>query len=170
MTTKKIDFTIIVDTREQIPYSFSGSVSKCLNSGDYSVLGLEHEISIERKKVSELHGIVGSDRERFERELDKLSKLQYAAIVIEGNIFDAMQPSPFSNVSPKAVMNSLLSWSVKYGVHIFFAGSRQYGRALTLKLLLHYARHKTSGDIICRIIKETKTMSGKNTSSESSPP
>jgi len=51
------DFTIIVDTREQTPWTFDNYVvaSQKLDTGDYSIQGLEHIFTIERKKsVSEI--------------------------------------------------------------------------------------------------------------------
>ena len=137
-------FTIVVDTREQKPYRFAGSVTKGLPAGDYSVLGLEGRVVVERKRVQELFTCAGVDRKRFERELERLSRYDYAAVVIEGRLSDALEPSPFSKVSPKAVVSSLVSWSVKYGVHVFFADDRRLARALTLKILCKFAQHRGS--------------------------
>ncbi len=46
------DFNIIVDTREQQPWNFKtyGTVSQKLDTGDYSIEGLENLVAIERKK------------------------------------------------------------------------------------------------------------------------
>ena len=40
---------IAIDTREQRPYRFVWSEIKTLTTGDYSVIGLEDRVAIERK-------------------------------------------------------------------------------------------------------------------------
>jgi ERCC4-type nuclease len=159
---------IAVDTREQKPYGFTGSVKKTLSAGDYSIVGHESRVSVERKQVCELCGIVGKGRERFERELTKLSEYEYAAIVIEGRLFDVLQPNPFSNVPPRAVINSLVSWSIRFGVHVFFADSRRYGMAITHRILERFYTHKAVGEgqEVCDKPATGKTP-GKNTRQKS---
>jgi len=44
-------------------------------------------------------------------------------------------------MAPKAAACSIVAWSVKYGVHVFFAGDRRHGNALTLQLLEKYLRY-----------------------------
>jgi len=63
-------FTIICDSREQLPYEFSGmewgagetcvvpTVVRGLAQGDYSIQGLEDRIAIERKSLDDLYGSV----------------------------------------------------------------------------------------------------------------
>ena len=66
---------IVVDSREQSPYSFNGIETevKALPVGDYSISGLEDYISIERKEINDLINCLCQDRARFERELLKRS-------------------------------------------------------------------------------------------------
>nr|BDD45324.1 hypothetical protein 2 [Elusimicrobiota bacterium] len=138
----KPEFTIAVDSREQRPYKYDNAVCKYLKSGDYSIVGYEDKIAVERKTVQELFTCVGRDRKRFEREIIRLQNYDYAAIVIEGNLLDLVKPSAFSKVSPKVVFNTLISWSIKYGIHLFFAGSRKYARAVTYRILEKYYKNK----------------------------
>jgi hypothetical protein len=92
-------FTVLVDTREQTPYEFIGLLTdadqgfeplnvlttrRTLASGDYSIEGMDSEIAIERKSVADLFGTLGQGRARFVRELERLAKLQFAAVVVEG--------------------------------------------------------------------------------------
>jgi ERCC4-type nuclease len=93
-------YTIIVDSREQSPYSFKGF--KCdaakkgrpllvctevagLKSGDYSLKGFEDRIAVERKSLQDFYGTLGQGRERFERELVRLSVMDFAAVVVEAD-------------------------------------------------------------------------------------
>ena len=67
--------TIVVDTREQAPLTFTRLVSipGTLTSGDYSFCGGEELSAIERKSIADLVACcMGSNRERFFRELHRL--------------------------------------------------------------------------------------------------
>ena len=62
---------IVVDTREQTPLRFQRleAVPGTLATGDYSIAGLEHLFSVERKTVADLVGCcTGENRARFQRE------------------------------------------------------------------------------------------------------
>ena len=80
---------ILIDTREQQPYEFENpSEVGTLSCGDYSIMGLENHIAIERKELNDLIGCLTTDRERFERELYKARALDYFALVIETSFSD----------------------------------------------------------------------------------
>ena len=129
-------FTVVIDSREQRPFAIPGAVVAKLDSGDYSVAGLEDQIAIERKSPSDLFGTVGHGRDRFERELIRLSALRYSAIVIEGDLGQLFAAPPrHTKMRPAAVFASLCAWSVRYGVHVWFASSRAHACAVTLHLL-----------------------------------
>lgn len=135
------DLIVAVDTREQKPYRFPRSEVKTLATGDYSVVGLETRVSIERKTKGDAYSSLGRGRARFERELERLSRLDYAAIVIEASLPAFLGAPAFSRMSPKAAISSILAWSIKHRVHVFFAGDRRHGNALTLHLLHKFVRY-----------------------------
>lgn len=139
----------MVDTREQRALDFTGVcpfVVKGLKTGDYSLLNHEHEIAIERKSLSDLHSTVISDRPRFIRELERMRAYSFAAIIIEGTLRDVLDYLPPPKAAahftpaqlaahPKTIVNSLVSWSIEYGVRVFFADTdRNVCRALVLSL------------------------------------
>lgn len=137
--------TIITDSREQKPYKFpksAKSVTQALDTGDYSLAGYEDKITIERKSKADAYGSLGSGRSRFKREILRMAKFDYAAVVIEASLEDFLIPPPYSQLKSKSAINSFISWSVKYGVHIFFAGNRQHGRTLTYRILEKWWKHK----------------------------
>lgn len=119
--------TIIVDSREQCPYLFTGhsTVVKGLSIGDYGLLNCP-DIAIERKSINDLIGSLSKGRERFEKELRKGAQLPYFALVIEASLSDLANGRYVSNMLPKSVVQTLLSWSLKYGTHIFFCENREY--------------------------------------------
>jgi ERCC4-type nuclease len=65
---------ILTDTREQRPFTSScfpdvEVVRGALPVGDYSLLGFEDRMSIERKELGDFIACLAAGRDRFEREL-----------------------------------------------------------------------------------------------------
>lgn len=138
---KMTDLHVIIDTREQMPYVFPRASRGTLRTGDYSVRGLESEVCVERKSKADIYQSLSRARARFLREAVRMSKMRYAAIVIESSLPDLLIPPAGSAMSPVAVVASLISWSVRYRIAVFFAGDRLHGNALTLRILEWCARH-----------------------------
>ena len=139
------EIVVAIDTREQKPYRFARSEVKTLPTGDYSIIGLEDRIAIERKTKEDAYSSLGQGRARFERELERLSHLDYAAVVVETSLPDFLCAPAFSRMHPKAAAGSIVAWSVKYRVCVFFAGDRLHGNALTRQLLEKYLRYHNGG-------------------------
>jgi len=139
---KKHPFTIIVDTREQRPYEFENSIRRALPAGDYSLKGYEKKIAVERKTKTDAYGTIGKDRKRFIRELERLSSYEYAAIVIESSLRSFLDVPAFSELNPKSAINSLISWSIRYNIHVFFGCNRALSRALVYRILEKFYREK----------------------------
>lgn len=129
---------IVIDTREQRPYVFAESVIGTLPTGDYSLQGFESRVAIERKTKNDAFASLGQGRARFRREVERMAALQYGAIVIEASVPDFLRPPLFSQLAPTAALGSLLAWSVRFGVHVIFAGDRDHGAAITLQLLTKF--------------------------------
>ncbi len=134
------ELPIIIDTREQRPYTYPGATRATLATGDYSVEGYESRITVERKSFVDLLGCIGRSRARFKRELERLSAFDYAAIVIEASLDDILMGHELSKVAPASTVNSLIKWSIKYGVYIYFAGDRDNGEAITYRILQHFVK------------------------------
>ena len=132
---------IVVDSREQLPYELqTPTETRALPVGDYSLIGGEHLIAIERKTIDDLIGCLTSDRERFERELYRGKSLDYFCLVVEASLSDLVNGNYRSQMNPKSAIQSLLAFSVRYRLPVFFCESREYGQRVTESLLLKYAR------------------------------
>ena len=144
-------FKIIVDNREQAPWRFSGITdersgypliiplvtNKSLATGDYSIEGLGHLITVERKSVGDFRGSVTAERERFEREMERMANMRYADVVIEGSWADLTKPGQYStSVSPKVFTRTIASWSRRYGVHFWLMDDRRCAEVWAFRLLL----------------------------------
>jgi len=130
--------TVIVDTREQTPFEFGDAavtVRGTLNAGDYSLDKLTDLVAVERKELSDMVACVGPERERFERELVRLRGWKCKAVVIEATLGTITKGKWRSQVLPEAVLGSIASWRVKYGVEFIYADSHELAAAETLRLL-----------------------------------
>ena len=152
-TNRKLnDFTIIVDTNETKPYSFYmfeppvQLLHRHLQTADYSILGYEDRVTIERKELSDLFQSMGNSRARFQREFERLQRFEYAAMVVESDIGDIFQnPPPWSDMLPKSVFRSVVAWSQRYHVQCWFAPNRQFAERLTYILLERWLEDELEG-------------------------
>jgi ERCC4-type nuclease len=132
---------IIIDTREQLPYRFqTPAIRGTLATGDYSIAGLDDYIAIERKSLDDLIGCLCTGRQRFERELHRGKALDYFCVIVEATLADIAKGDYRSRMTPKAAIQSLMAFSVRYRLPVFFVESRNYGARVTESLLLKYAR------------------------------
>lgn len=107
---------IIVDSREQRPLEFLHLPSErgTLQSGDYSVAGLENEFAVERKSVPDLIGSCTRDRERFERELHRLRGFDFARLLVIGEPYEVARLAQ----NPKAIFSSLTAFECRWRIPV----------------------------------------------------
>ena len=136
MSSKPSPYQVIVDTRERCPYVIDGAVRGTLRSGDYSLAGMDHVVAVERKELGDFLGCVGNSRERFDREMDRLAEMRFAAMVIEGNLDTALgRCGTVSGLHANAVIGSIVSWMIKRHVVPVFCSNRLIGQQVTEKIL-----------------------------------
>lgn len=120
--------TIVIDSREQRPLIFEHLPTErgTLQSGDYSIAGLQHDFAVERKTVADLCGSVTRDRARFERELHRLRGFSFARILIVGS------PLEISRVAqnPKAIFSSISAFEARYNVPFVWESSPELASRL----------------------------------------
>lgn len=135
--------TAVVDTREQLPLDLSPLLSMrgTLDTGDYSVRGLEHVVAIERKSLPDLLGCVGQSRERFEREVQRLLAYPVRALVVEATWPDLEQGEWRSKVTPAAAVGSCLGW-IAQGLPVIMAGDHRRAGRYVARLLFLAARRR----------------------------
>jgi len=120
---------IIVDTREGLPYWKNNVIKKKLDTGDYSLEGMETRFTIDRKSLPDLFGTLGKGYTRFRKELVRSQELEYFGIYIEGTpekVFAKDFPGSYhiKRMTGRAVMRQLKTIEEKYGVHVVFCESR----------------------------------------------
>lgn len=144
--------TVVIDTREQLPFAFAEHsapprrnavrvyrvpiVIATLRSGDYSLVGQEDRIAVERKSKADLFGTVGQGRERFVRELARMNAMEFAAVAVECELSDILAgPPKHSKLRPRTVVRSVIAWQQRFPrVHWWFAPGRQAAEIITLRI------------------------------------
>lgn len=143
-------YQFVIDTREQRPWNLEPAVRKGLQTGDYSVTGLEDLLCVERKSLPDLLGVMSSGRSRFERELARMAEFERAFLVVEaswetlarGNYH--VGGSRFINMHPNSVMGSIYAWISRFNVRTHFAADRlaaeEWVRGLMVKVATDHSR------------------------------
>lgn len=144
-------FTVLIDQREKAPYTFTCIQADSrqkkrklivpvehahLETGDYTLAGMEKRIAIERKSIEDIFSTLGQHRERFKREHERLQYIHRAAVVIEATWWEIFEfPPSHSRLNPKTVFRTSVSWFLRYGVPWFAVGDRRMSEVFTFRLL-----------------------------------
>lgn len=126
---------VIIDSREQLPLSFkvAGNVSnvvvRALPFGDYLCEyedGCEMPIWFERKSIADLYGTL-TNADGIRRHKIKIEKAQAVGVqlylIIDGTLKEVLQGTKFSKVDPQAIVRSIFTFKVKYGLQPIFCQS-----------------------------------------------
>lgn len=162
-------FVVVIDSAEQQPYTFQNLRAdadkknrllivdiewRCLqrypNSlGDYSftsptICGIGR-CHVERKSMEDAHGtILGWDgrRERFERELENLSRLDAALVVVECSLETLCRQAPThkqtAQQNSKTLHRSIIAFQQDYSVRWLFCDTRRLAEQTTFRFFERY--------------------------------
>lgn len=135
--------TAVVDTREQTPLDLVPlqTMRATLDTGDYSIRGLERVVAIERKSLPDLLGCVGRQRARFEREVARLLAYPVRALVVESDWAEIERGDWRSELKPEHVIGSLLGWGAM-GLPVYLVGDHERAGKYTARLLFLSARRR----------------------------
>lgn len=130
-------YKVIRDTREKDGHgwTFQQMEIGTLKTGDYTLVGHEQEIAIERKaSVSEIS--MNIFEKRFENELIRMEDYAYPFLLMEFSMEDVMQfPAgsdipkykwKYLKVSPYLILKKILEFQIKYKTKWIFCG--KYGQ------------------------------------------
>ena len=142
-TLKPEHLTAVIDTREQQPLDLAPLQTEMgtLATGDYSVVGLEHIVTIERKSLSVLLSCIGAERARFDREVQRLLAYPVRAMVIEATWPEIEQGGWRSKITPSAALGSCLGW-IAVGLPVVMAGDRDRAGRYVARMLFIAARRR----------------------------
>lgn len=114
-----------------------------LRSGDYSIVGFEDAISIERKSHEDLYQTLTRDHQRFVRELERLRTYAYSEIVIEASWGKILTPPVNSRVAPKAISRAIQSLKLRFPTTQWTtAPDRRFAENYTFQILRKFWEHR----------------------------
>lgn len=140
---------VICDTREKHPFdfeedeAFAGVTHRKLDTGDYSIEGLESILIIERKaSANELLSNFLTNKERFYATLERMKGIKHKFLIVEQTCENIFNPLSYhirgrfakSSMPPAIVFENLIKVMTEYGVHVIFAGKK--AKAMTKMILL----------------------------------
>ena len=152
-------FVVLVDTREQLPYTFAGlradanegggpltvqTVRTTLQTGDYSIAGYQELVCVERKTAADVFATLTVGRKRFRAEIERMRNFSAAWIVIEAELSDLCKGVPFAqNVSPRTIFRTAMHWQLRYpSIHWWCVPGPAFGAAVTYQLLRTWWRER----------------------------
>ncbi len=150
--------TVAVDTREQAPFTFLGlradadqgglplvipTQTKTLQTGDYSIVGFESAITIERKSLEDAVSTIVVDRDRFDREFQRMLTYKFAAVVIEASWGKLLTPIANRRIKPKSITRGIMSLMLRYPtVQWVMCPDRRFAECFTYQLLAKFWEHR----------------------------
>ena len=134
---------VIQDTREQCPLDLSPLQVRVegLPTADYVLAAAPNLIAVERKSLDDLLAVCGRERERFERELDRLLAFQVPILAVEADWAQIRAGEWRSALTPAQVEASLLSWASR-GVGLLLAGDHATAGRLVSRMFYLAARRR----------------------------
>ena len=147
-------FCLAIDTREQAPWPFANIVLgnkqwviprevRTLQTGDYSIVGHEGSIVIERKSPSDFLGSITAGNPQFRREHERMAAMVvnggFACVIVEGGlstICDELDdPTSGRKLSSDVVIGIAATWPRRYRVPWYFAGDRRRAELLAWRVI-----------------------------------
>lgn len=139
-------FIVVIDTREQMPWEFGFHTTskRKLDTGDYSIEGLEDVLAIERKRsVSEIANNLSESR--LKDVLERLSKIKHSFILLEFSLDDVYQ-FPVGSDIPKRlwdklkisgnyIMKYLVEAQLNHNIHILYCGCAETAERVAVGIM-----------------------------------
>lgn len=125
---------IIEDTRCQASLPWPAGVEierRKLDEADYSTPSLLGIAAIELKR-DDFAAAVGAERERFDREIERLRPYRWKAIVVAEDLINVYRGTM---VHPHAVIGSIASWYARHDVPTLFVSNDTTAARLICGLL-----------------------------------
>jgi ERCC4-type nuclease len=126
---------VVIDTREQAPFTFAatsnwigGTVRRKLDVGDYSVVGMERLLRLERKSLTDLITTLMQWRKRFFKECEALARFRQSALLVEATYEDVKSfydDDLCTAAHPNAVSGSLDAVEARFGIPIIYTSQHQ---------------------------------------------
>jgi ERCC4-type nuclease len=121
--------TILVDTREKLPFDFTRhpnwierALWQKLDAGDYSVQGMEHLLALERKSLTDLITTLMQHRTRFFQACERLAQYRWRALLVEATYEEIKSPylDLYTMAHPNAVSGTLDALEARFNIPVIY--------------------------------------------------
>lgn len=129
---------ILIDQQEKHPLAFPVKYpthKQHMKTGDYSLEGLEDRVLVERKSINDLCQCLTKDIARFERQLQRLSRVKYRCVVVESTLLDMLAEKYYSRLPGWKAMNIMIALQCKYKIPFYTCGAPHTTMLYTLSFL-----------------------------------
>ena len=120
-------------------------IERKLDTGDYSIEGLEEKICVDRKaSPEELATNLGQKKNAFMNEIERMKTFRHKFILLEFSLQDLVEFPEGSRIpesqkakvkiSGKYMLKMLMEFQLKHNIHVVFCGNK-YNAFLTLTSL-----------------------------------
>jgi ERCC4-type nuclease len=126
---------VVVDTREQAPFTFAatsnwigGTVTRKLDIGDYSIVGMERLLRMERKSLTDLITTLIQGRKRFFKECEALARFRHSVLLVEATYEDVKSfydDDLCTAAHPNAVSGSLDAVEARFGIPVIYTSQHR---------------------------------------------
>jgi hypothetical protein len=141
--------TVVIDSAEHMGYTFerfanwfSGTVRRRLAVGDYTLLGMEEEVIVERKTVPDLVKSIIQERNDFIKKCERLSTFKKSCLVVEGSLSNVKTPYEDSQSHPNAVLGSLLAAQERWDIPVYFLDNFLLAEEFVASMLSKYHAYR----------------------------
>lgn len=156
------EYTVVKDSREKEGYYFSkfnnclGMVEEKLDTGDYTIKGLEDKICIERKGcVEELAINLGQQKYAFLNEIERMKSFTHKFIVLEFSLDDLIKfpddtkipadKKKTLKITGKYMLKCLMEFQLYEDIHVVFAGDKHTAFQFVSSVLKRLNEKYTTG-------------------------
>ncbi|OGP90114.1 MAG: hypothetical protein A2157_17400 [Deltaproteobacteria bacterium RBG_16_47_11] len=140
---------MVIDSQEHMGYKFqrftnwfAGTVRRRLKVGDYTLLGMEEEVAVERKTIQDLVNSIIQDREDFIENCERLSEFKKKCLVVEGSLSSVKTPYEDSKAHPNAVLGSLLAAQERWELPVYFLDDFVLAEEFVASMLSKYHAYR----------------------------
>lgn len=134
--------TILVDTREQNPFSFvrfrgwfAKVERKALKLGDYSIAGLETACVVERKDLPDLIHSFTTDRAVFVKRLRQMARYEHRLLAVTASLGEVKSRYGAFSTDPNRITQSLIAALAGAGVPFLCTETHELGEELVASYL-----------------------------------
>jgi DNA excision repair protein ERCC-4 len=140
---------VIRDSAEHMGYTFgrftnwfAGTIRQRLSVGDYTLLGMEDEVAVERKTLPDLVSSIIQKREDFIAKCERLSSFKKKCFVIEGTFGLLKTPYEESRAHPNAVLGSIIASQERWDVPVYFLDNFLLAEEFVASMLSKYHAYR----------------------------